>query len=265
MTTYEPLAAWRAQTRAIGSTSSSRCGAACARSRSASTTRTGSRIPTSTSTSTCATPRWRRRATTTRSASWSPASSAGRSTGAGRCGRATSSRGCPTAASRILTKVHHATVDGASGVELLTMMLDADPAGDDVPPPERAWTPERVPSDGEMIVRGLGGLVRKPGSGRAPDRASGAGARPGHPQPRARRRGQPGPERPARAGRRGAQRRPAARRLDASRWGRSRRSRRRAPRSTRRSRRTAASPSGRCRCRRSRTSSRRSAPPSTTW
>ena len=37
----------------------------------------------------------------------------------------------------ILTKVHHATVDGASGAELLTMMLDADPAGDEIPPPER--------------------------------------------------------------------------------------------------------------------------------
>ena len=33
----------------------------------------------------------------------------------------------------VLTKVHHATVDGASGVEMLMMILDQDPAGDDVP------------------------------------------------------------------------------------------------------------------------------------
>lgn len=63
----------------------------------------------------------------------------------------------------ILTKVHHATVDGASGVELLTLMLDADPAGDELLPPDHEWTPDRVPSDGEMVLRGLGGLVRKPG------------------------------------------------------------------------------------------------------
>jgi WS/DGAT/MGAT family acyltransferase len=71
--------------------------------------------------------------------------------------------GLPDDRFAILTKVHHATVDGASGVELLTMMLDADPAGDELPAPDAEWTPERVPSDGEMIMRGLGGLVRKPG------------------------------------------------------------------------------------------------------
>ena len=73
--------------------------------------------------------------------------------------------GLPEDRFAVLTKVHHATVDGASGVELLTMMLDADEAGDEIPPPEQEWTPDRVPSDGEMIMRGLGGLVRKPGRG----------------------------------------------------------------------------------------------------
>ena len=71
--------------------------------------------------------------------------------------------GLPDDRFAILTKVHHATVDGASGVELLTLMLDADPAGDLLDPSDDAWTPDRVPSDGEMILRGLGGLIRKPG------------------------------------------------------------------------------------------------------
>jgi diacylglycerol O-acyltransferase len=71
--------------------------------------------------------------------------------------------GLPEDRFAILTKVHHATVDGASGVELLTMMLDADPAGDPIEPPEEVWTPDPLPSDGAMVLRGLGGLVRKPG------------------------------------------------------------------------------------------------------
>ncbi len=71
--------------------------------------------------------------------------------------------GLPDDRFAILTKVHHATVDGASGVELLTLMLDQDPAGDELPPADDEWHPDRVPSDAEMLARGLGGLVRKPG------------------------------------------------------------------------------------------------------
>ena len=64
----------------------------------------------------------------------------------------------------ILTKIHHATVDGASGVELLTIMLDTSPSGDEVPPPDP--TPrqaEPVPSDAEVLGRAARTLVRKPG------------------------------------------------------------------------------------------------------
>ena len=70
--------------------------------------------------------------------------------------------GLPDDRFAILTKVHHATVDGASGVELLTLMLDQHRDGDDLSPVDRAWTPERMPSDAAMLLRGLAGLVRKP-------------------------------------------------------------------------------------------------------
>ncbi len=63
----------------------------------------------------------------------------------------------------ILTKVHHATIDGASGAELLTLMLDSDPEGDWIDPPTSAWHGDRMPSDGEMIVRASMSLARKPG------------------------------------------------------------------------------------------------------
>jgi WS/DGAT/MGAT family acyltransferase len=70
--------------------------------------------------------------------------------------------GMPDDRFAILTKVHHATVDGASGVELLTLMLDQHRTGDVIPAPDHEWTPDRMPSDPAMILRGLGGLVRKP-------------------------------------------------------------------------------------------------------
>ncbi len=63
----------------------------------------------------------------------------------------------------VLTVIHHAAVDGASGVELLTLMLDHEPGEDDVPPPRRPFRGEREPGDLEMLGRGVLGLARKPG------------------------------------------------------------------------------------------------------
>jgi diacylglycerol O-acyltransferase / wax synthase len=63
----------------------------------------------------------------------------------------------------ILTKIHHATVDGASGAELLTLMMDATPDGTEVPAPEGDWRPERTPSEVEILGRALGNVARKPG------------------------------------------------------------------------------------------------------
>lgn len=62
----------------------------------------------------------------------------------------------------VLTIVHHATVDGASGVELLTLMLDDVPDAPSEPDVADPWRPERLPSDLQMLVGATLRLPRKP-------------------------------------------------------------------------------------------------------
>src|ERR687894_2921192 len=64
--------------------------------------------------------------------------------------------------SAILTKVHHCVVDGVSGSEILSVLLDPSPVGREVPPREDDGSGERVPSELEMLGRGLLGLPLQP-------------------------------------------------------------------------------------------------------
>jgi WS/DGAT/MGAT family acyltransferase len=61
----------------------------------------------------------------------------------------------------LLTKYHHATIDGASGQIMLEMMTSPSPDGDDIPAPV-GWTPEAVPSPAELVLRALDHLLRNP-------------------------------------------------------------------------------------------------------
>jgi WS/DGAT/MGAT family acyltransferase len=49
----------------------------------------------------------------------------------------------------MLTKTHHATIDGAAGVILLNMLTETDPGAPDPEPVE--WAGEAVPSAGELL------------------------------------------------------------------------------------------------------------------
>jgi diacylglycerol O-acyltransferase len=62
----------------------------------------------------------------------------------------------------LLTKVHHSVVDGVSGNEILAVLLDPSPEGREIPPPDGKAKKERVPSELEMLGRGLMGLPRQP-------------------------------------------------------------------------------------------------------
>ena len=62
----------------------------------------------------------------------------------------------------ILTKVHHAAIDGAAGNELLIATLDLSPDEAEVPEPEEPWEPDRVPTDLERLGYAAVSLLRTP-------------------------------------------------------------------------------------------------------
>jgi WS/DGAT/MGAT family acyltransferase len=62
----------------------------------------------------------------------------------------------------ILTKIHHATLDGAAGVELLGIVLDTKPEGDEIVPDDGQWAGEELPSDLELLGRTALTFLRQP-------------------------------------------------------------------------------------------------------
>jgi diacylglycerol O-acyltransferase len=61
----------------------------------------------------------------------------------------------------ILTKIHHAVIDGLSGAEIMGVLYDLAPEGRELPDPQANGT-DREPSELEMLTRGLLGLPRYP-------------------------------------------------------------------------------------------------------
>jgi WS/DGAT/MGAT family acyltransferase len=55
----------------------------------------------------------------------------------------------------LLSKTHHALVDGISGVDIATVLFDSAPDPMPVAPPEQDWIPRPLPSDAELLANAL--------------------------------------------------------------------------------------------------------------
>jgi diacylglycerol O-acyltransferase len=81
----------------------------------------------------------------------------------------------------LISKTHHALVDGVSGVDISTVMFDPSPVPPEAPPDEDAWRPAPEPSQANLVTEGVKEIVRTPvelagralGVLRHPDRAAG--------------------------------------------------------------------------------------------
>jgi WS/DGAT/MGAT family acyltransferase len=76
----------------------------------------------------------------------------------------------------LISKTHHALVDGVSGVDIATVLFDLQPVPAELEDDD-LWTPEPEPSDAELVAEGVKGLVTTPVS--VAGRALGAVRDPG--------------------------------------------------------------------------------------
>jgi WS/DGAT/MGAT family acyltransferase len=62
----------------------------------------------------------------------------------------------------MLTKIHHALIDGMSGAEIMGLLLDLSPEGTALPPPDESKRLNPAPGQIGMLARGALGVTRYP-------------------------------------------------------------------------------------------------------
>jgi WS/DGAT/MGAT family acyltransferase len=60
----------------------------------------------------------------------------------------------------LLTKTHHALIDGIAGVDIAQVIFDLTPVPMEIPHPDEAWEPAPEPSSAEILSAGARDLVR---------------------------------------------------------------------------------------------------------
>jgi WS/DGAT/MGAT family acyltransferase len=61
--------------------------------------------------------------------------------------------GLPEDSFAVLTKTHHAAVDGASGLHFLALLHDLSAEPTAIPPAKEQWHPDAIPTDAELLFR----------------------------------------------------------------------------------------------------------------
>jgi diacylglycerol O-acyltransferase / wax synthase len=62
----------------------------------------------------------------------------------------------------LVSKTHHALVDGVAGVDLATVLFDLTPVPAEIEHPDVPWQPRAMPSALDMAARGVRGLIALP-------------------------------------------------------------------------------------------------------
>jgi WS/DGAT/MGAT family acyltransferase len=63
----------------------------------------------------------------------------------------------------LLSKTHHALVDGISGIDIMTVLLDTSPDPVPVAPPDHGWAPRPLPSRAQLLADALLERMTVPG------------------------------------------------------------------------------------------------------
>src|SRR5262249_51362327 len=61
----------------------------------------------------------------------------------------------------LLTKTHHAAVDGIAGVDIGTVLFDLEPVAEPAPV-EDGWQPQAAPGTADLLARGAAELAQAP-------------------------------------------------------------------------------------------------------
>jgi diacylglycerol O-acyltransferase / wax synthase len=61
----------------------------------------------------------------------------------------------------LISKTHHALVDGVAGVDIATVLFDLSPVPGELPEDD-GWEPQPEPSDTDLVAEGVKGLLRTP-------------------------------------------------------------------------------------------------------
>src|SRR4051795_8496607 len=69
--------------------------------------------------------------------------------------------GLDTGGFALISKTHHAMVDGISGVDIATVLFDVDPVPREVENSGEAWTPERAPGTVDLLAAGARDAARR--------------------------------------------------------------------------------------------------------